>query len=385
MYAVEEDTILTLLYCANSVTIPVSDTEVTIHQETNYPYEGAIRMDLALEGVATFGLKLRIPTWALGEQFVPGKLYHFSEKTEASWSLKVNGEPVEAVVNKGFVEINRVWADGDRIDLDLPMPVRYNVCDEQVAANRGRVALTRGPLVLCAEEPDNAGAVQRFFAPELPSEDTREVNHVEEGILSGSPLITVPLSEIYEGEVRSTKAHFIPYSLWNNRGNSSMIVWLPTSEQLASTHLLKMGTDPTKYGAVSSSSAAEESDLEAIKAVRMPSSSSDDTIPAWISSGESKTEWLEMVFNEPQSIDRVGLYWVNRGSVELPDNWSMEYLQSGEWHPFKKYITDVFGLTADKFNTVHPAEELTCDGLRIHISSESGKPVGLFSVELNLL
>ena len=385
MYAVEEDTILTLLYCANSITIPVGGTEVTIDQVTNYPYEGAIRLHLALEGVATFSLKLRIPTWALGEQFVPGKLYHFSEKTEASWSLKVNGEPFEAVVDKGFIEINRVWADGDHIDLDLPMPVRYNVCDDQVPANRGRVALTRGPLVLCAEEPDNDGAVQRFFTPELPSEDKIEVNWVEEGILSGSPLVTIPLSEISEGGVQNAKAHFIPYSLWNNRGNSSMIVWLPTTEQMATRHLMKMGADHAKYGVMSSSSASEESDLEAIKTVRMPSSSADETLPAWVSSGESKTEWLEMNFSEPQSIDRVGLYWVNRDSIELPDNWSMEYLQSGKWHTFKKYITDVFGVTADKFNTVHPAEELTCDGLRIHISNASGKPVGLFSVELNLL
>ena len=147
----------------------------------------------------------------IGRTICAQKLYHFSEKTEASWSLEVN-EPFEAVVDKGFIEINRVWADGDHIDLDLPMNQRHNVCDDQVPANRGRVALTRGPLVLCAEEPDNDGAVQRFYAG-ATSEDKIEVNWVEEGILSGSPLVTIPLSEISEGCVQNTKAHFIPYSL----------------------------------------------------------------------------------------------------------------------------------------------------------------------------
>jgi Uncharacterized protein conserved in bacteria len=74
MYAVEDDTVYALLYSGNEVTVEVADTEVTLTQSTEYPYEGAVRIETQLEGLAQFSMKLRIPTWALGEQFVPGKI-----------------------------------------------------------------------------------------------------------------------------------------------------------------------------------------------------------------------------------------------------------------------------------------------------------------------
>ena len=43
--------------------------------------------------------------------------------------------------------MTREWQDGDMLELDLPMPVRYSVCDEKVEANIDRIAITRGPLV----------------------------------------------------------------------------------------------------------------------------------------------------------------------------------------------------------------------------------------------
>ena len=82
---------------------------------------------------------------------------------------------------------------------------------------------------------------------------------------------------------------------------------------------MKMGANHAKYGVMSSSSASEESDPEVIKTVRMPSSSADETLPAWVSSGESKTEWLEMIFNEPQSM--TGLVYI--GSTAAPSSFRM--------------------------------------------------------------
>jgi DUF1680 family protein len=135
MYAVEDDTVYALLYSGNEVTLSVADTKLTLRQQTAYPYEGAIRIETDLLYPAQFAIKLRIPTWALGEQFVPGKLYSYTDNTPSQWTLKVNGVAVRAEVVKGFVEINRTWVAGDVIELDLPMDLRFSVCDDKVVDN----------------------------------------------------------------------------------------------------------------------------------------------------------------------------------------------------------------------------------------------------------
>ena len=384
MYAVEDDTIYALLYSGNEVTLSVADTEVNLKQTTEYPYGGAVRIETGLSVPTQFKLKVRIPTWALGEKFVPGKLYDFTEKRAPAWTLKVNGEVVSGEVVKGFVEIDRLWFDEDVVELDLPMDVRFSVCDENVAANRGRVAVTRGPLVMCAEEADNKGAVQRFYLPELPSSDSCTVDQIEEGILEGTPIASVPAFELVNGEARSTEVKFVPYLSWNNRGNATMIVWLPDSVEGAEAQLAREHFNPAKYGQVTASSCADDGVVDAIKDGRRPASSEDDTIEAWISAGDSEQEWIQMNFDQPQAIERLGLFWVSRGQVDVPAEWSMEYLKDGAWHPFEKYITDVFGVSKHRFNTIHPAADLTCEGLRINMKAQSGKAVGLFDVELNL-
>ena len=384
MYAVEDDTVYALLYSGNEVTVPVADTELTLRQQTAYPYEGAIRIETDLLYPAQFAIKLRIPTWALGEQFVPGKLYSYTEKTAPKWTLKVNGEVVRAEVIKGFVEINRTWAAGDVIELDLPMDLRFSTCDDKVVDNRDRVSLTRGPLVMCAEEADNGGAVQRFYIPELPSSERCTLAHIEDGILEGSPIVTVPAAEIVDGESRSAELKFIPYLSWNNRGNATMIVWLPNAIEGAQAQLSRVYFDPAKYGTITASSCAANGVVDAVKDGRRPASSADTTLDAWISSGDSEKEWIQMVFDQPQTIERLGLFWVSCDQVEIPADWRMEYLLDGNWHPFEKYITDVYGVSKDRFNTIHPAAELTCEGLRINIEAQAGKSVGLFDLELNL-
>lgn len=384
MYAVEDDTVYALLYSGNEVTVPVADTELTLKQETEYPYEGAIRIETDLLYPAQFAIKLRIPTWALGEQFVPGKLYSYTKQTAPKWTLKVNGEVVQAEVIKGFVEINRIWVTGDVIELDLPMDLRFNSCDDKVVDNRGRVSLTRGPLVMCAEEADNDGLVQRFYLPELPSSDSCTVTQFEDGILQGTPIVTVPAAELVNGNSRRADLKFIPYLNWNNRGNATMIVWLPDAIEGAQAQLSRVHFDQAKYGTVTASSCAANGVIEAVKDGRRPDSSADTTIEAWISSGESSNEWIQMIFDQPQTVERLGLFWVSYDQVDVPADWRIEYLLDGNWYPFEKYITDAYGVTKDRFNTIHPAAELTCEGLRINIEAQAGKSVGLFDLELNL-
>ena len=62
--------------------------------------------------------------------------------------VSVNGKRVlPSVEPASFAAIRRTWKDGDRIELEFPMPLRLEAVDEQHA---DLVALLRGPLVLFA-------------------------------------------------------------------------------------------------------------------------------------------------------------------------------------------------------------------------------------------
>ena len=76
------------------------------------------------------------------------------------------------------------------------MPLKVNQCSEQVAANRGRVCFSRGPIVMCAEGVDNGGAVQRFYVGDEPNPDASTTQTITDGPLKGLPTITIPVSEV---------------------------------------------------------------------------------------------------------------------------------------------------------------------------------------------
>ena len=161
-YAHNEENLYLAMYADTSTSLKIAGTDLAINQTTDYPNDGKIKISLNPKKPSSFKVHLRIPTWA-GNQFVPGKLYKYLNQKKESWSLTVNGSKTQAKVEKGFAIIERKWKKGDQIILDLPMPLRINQCDKRVEENHNRLAFTRGPFVLCAEEIDNGGATQRFF------------------------------------------------------------------------------------------------------------------------------------------------------------------------------------------------------------------------------
>ena len=129
-------------------------------------------------------------------------------------------------LEKGFAVINRTWQPGDKVELVLPMPVRYNRSIDSVAANINRVAITRGPLVYCAEGIDNDGTVQRFFLDNLKPAVIDE-QKFSAGVLKNVVSISIPGKSNGTSGINQEEITMIPYYSWNNRGDASMIVWLP--------------------------------------------------------------------------------------------------------------------------------------------------------------
>jgi hypothetical protein len=147
-------------YLAGEWMIPgIAGAPLRIEQETGYPWQGEISIRLHPKAPADFTLMLRIPDRA------GNALYTVEPDTKGRFTVAVNGQEAKAETADGYARIRRTWKDGDRVDLALPMEVQRVRCDAKVAANRGRVALQRGPLVYSLEDVDNGDTAALVLKP----------------------------------------------------------------------------------------------------------------------------------------------------------------------------------------------------------------------------
>lgn len=220
IYSHAEDNIYCGFYIGSETSIPMAGGNVTLKQQTAYPFDGNISIEVAPQADGEeFTLWLRVPTWS-GEKFVPGELYNYADENDAKVVARVNGRKVRSEVVNGFIPVRREWKAGDRVELEIPMPVRYSVADERVEADRGRTCITRGPLVFCAEEPDNKEQVSSYVVDKIGQQG--EVAPFSDGNMKGIPTITIDAS--------NSPLKLIPYYSWNNRGDgTAMNVWFKTS------------------------------------------------------------------------------------------------------------------------------------------------------------
>ena len=216
IYSTAEDNIYCGFYIGSKTELEMAGGKVTLVQKTDYPFDGKITISVSPDKQGEeFTLWLRVPTWS-GEKFVPGELYNYADESRAKVVAKVNGRKVKANIVNGFIPVRRAWKAGDEVTLDLPMDVRYNVADERVEADRGKVSITRGPLVYCAEEPDNAQHVSSVVINEVGAQG--EVKPFADGVLKGIPAISL--------SAKDGALTLIPYYAWNNRGDgTAMNVW----------------------------------------------------------------------------------------------------------------------------------------------------------------
>lgn len=232
MYTHTDHDIYFGFYAGSSVDIPLASGNVHLEQTTAYPFEEKIQVKVTLSTSGqTFSLKMRIPTWT-GSRFVPGDLYYYTDTTPTNWELYINGEKItNPHVEKGFVSLNRNWNTGDQVELRLPMPVRYNKAIEAVRADREKIAVTRGPLVYCAEGIDNEGDVNRYI---LTTAESPETTRIREGILQGiSTIRNLPAHYIdSKGDLSPAALTLIPYYAWNNRGVATMNIWFYENETM---------------------------------------------------------------------------------------------------------------------------------------------------------
>ena len=383
-YAHDEGNLYVTFFAESATQAKIGGTEVGIQQSTAYPNDGKIRLHLKPGKPTKFALRLRIPTWT-GEQFVPGKLYRYvNAGLVRKWSLKVNGQPVRAKVEKGFAVIERQWKAGDRVELNLPMPVQVNTCHKAVEANHDRLALTRGPFVLCAEGVDNRGATERFFFPRLPAVADATIKTAK--IKSGSFIQAhVPVRALDgKGGAANQALVLTPYYAWNNRGAGSMTVWFPRKQSMAVFDPLAL----PKESVFAKLTATHTSELDTVNAIGdglEPRWSSGNKVPRWTSRGqEGKPQTITGTFHGPKKIRSIGVFWMDhyQHPVKFPKEWKVEVRQDGQWKPFELYTTDRYDTRANQFNVIHPAAPLTCDAIRIHMIPREKTAMGILEMKV---
>ena len=234
VYAVNGNDLYVNLYMPNTLTQKVNGKDVVLRQETGYPWNGDVQITIDKNSAKTFSLKLRIPGWVRGE-VAPGELYKYADGKSLVYKVLVNGEEVSSELDKGYFTITRNWKKGDQVSLHLDMEPRVVTAREEVLADRGKIAVERGPIVYCAEAADNSFPVRSVL---LTPEPVMAVSH---GDVLGYPvekISTIAQTLHYDqmGRLRvdDVKLTMIPYYAWCHRGAGEMAVWLPTELGAAS-------------------------------------------------------------------------------------------------------------------------------------------------------
>lgn len=140
------------LFIGSETQMELNGKSVLLKQETNYPWDGTIKMSVDPEKACTFTLNVRIPGWARGIEN-PYGLYTSDLKSDIE--LKVNGEAISVDPVDGYVAINRKWNKGDKVELLLPMQPRFIKANPAVETLKGMATIASGPIVYCLEGCDN--------------------------------------------------------------------------------------------------------------------------------------------------------------------------------------------------------------------------------------
>lgn len=375
VYAVHNKDVYVNLFMSNTSELNVEGKKVTLAQTTEYPWNGDIRVAVTPKGKQDFTLKIRIPGWVQGE-VVPSNLYTFTDNKQLAYAVKVNGEPVESKLDKGYFSIDRQWKKGDVVDVHFDMEPRTVKANSKVEADRGKISVERGPLVYCAEWPDNDFSVLSVFMnrkPEFTVERKPELLYGIDELKTQAQ--TLGYDETGRLVTKDVTLTLIPYYAWAHRGTGEMAVWLP--QDVSATRPVMSPTIASKAKITASHMAKS---ISAINDGLTPKDENDRTAPYyhwWPQEGT--TEWIAYEFEQPEEISSTTIYWYDDapwGGCRIPQSWKIYYKDaSGNWQPVAN--TSSYGIAKGEPNTVRFTPVKT-SAVKLEVVQPEKNSAGLF-------
>src|SRR5688572_4959364 len=217
------------LFVSSDVAFTVNGAPLTLTVESEMPWGGRTKITTRADRSVAGAIKIRTPGWARNLP-APGGLYTYADSSTRRAVVSVNGPRIAIAPDRfGYLTLDRVWSNGDAIEVEFPMEIRRVVTDGRVKENRGKVAVTRGPIVYCAEWPDVAGGKALDAKLLGPAALTLGASKEFEGV----SVIRTELGSVTNASATPASATLTPYFLWANRGAGEMSVWLPVREYAA--------------------------------------------------------------------------------------------------------------------------------------------------------
>ncbi len=231
------DTLFVHLYMGCELKKKVGEKEVSVQITSGFPYEGKVTLTVDCDTPTEMTLALRLPDWAK-ECVVNGvsttnEALCGGEASPVLEAIKKTAGISCAKVSDGYLYLSGTWSGSSEIKLDFPMAVRIMAANPSVREDTGKVAVTCGPMVYCLEEADN-GTDLHLLRLDCKNPDFK----VNPGAILGAPSITANgykgkntagegLYHVYQPE-KPTECQltFLPYYMWNNRGEGEMTVWV---------------------------------------------------------------------------------------------------------------------------------------------------------------
>ena len=377
IYAVKGKDVYLNLFLSNSATLDVAGKKLALTQKTEYPWNGETVLTIDKNTVGEFNLKVRIPGW-LRNKVVPSDLYQYTDGKRLGYSFIINGVTVPLLISEdGYVNIERKWKKGDEVIICFDMEPRVVRANNKVEADRGKVSVERGPLVYCAEHPDNNFDIMGALINQEPTFT------IGKGEIAGTPVQTLitdvqTLSFNKQGklEVHDQILTLIPYYAWCHRGSGKMRVWLPQDLN---------ATNPSQPATLASESKVSSSQekmpaLTAINDRLVPKDETDRSVPYthwWPKNGT--TEWLGYEFPQESTVQSATVFWYDDGpwgGCRVPQSWRILYQnREGQWQPVTG--ADQYPTTKGSACTVNFAPVST-KALRLEVTLPADNSAGLF-------
>lgn len=397
IYAVKDQNLYVNLFMPNTSTIQVNGKNVTLTQTTEYPNNGDINIKVDKNAAGQFAMKIRIPGW-VQNKVVASNLYDYTDNRRLSYSVSVNGEAVQVGSNhlkQGYLVIDRKWKAGDMVAVHFDMEPRTVRANNMVEADRGQIAVERGPLVYCAEWPDNDFDIKNLLLNQSPrftlgqqsldpfipeaSKQKLQTYTSQQMVTLTTDAQTLAFDDNGSLVAKQVRLKLIPYYAWCHRGSGDMKVWLP--QDMRAT---RPSTAPTLASKSKIGSSMRISSLNSIADGLVPKDGDDRSIPYthWWPKNSS-TEWISYTFPAKTKVQSSTVYWFDDqpwGGCSVPESWKIYYMDAnGKWQP----VTGVDGYPTIKGTAcVANFDPVETTALKLEVKISETLSAGVFEWEV---